>query len=102
MAAVFDILREERDRLKALKAKYVRQLEEFPRGSLSHKPRGNKSYCYLVRREGKDVRFEYIGPSDSKQVLDLRSELQKRDELRTKLRQVDANLQEVERGLRGQ
>ncbi len=102
MAAVFDILREERDRLIGLKARYSEQLAEFPTGSISHKLRGHRMYCYLARREGKRVRFVYIGPADSQRVRDLTAQLERRDEIRRKLKQVQVNLRAVERGLHGQ
>lgn len=101
MAMVFDILEEEKNRLLALKEKYERQLSILPKGSLSRKKRWNREYIYLAYREADKIKFDYIGPVDSDAAKELSEIIEKRRVLENKLQQVNKNLKDVERGLRG-
>ncbi|MGM0431376.1 MAG: hypothetical protein ACQEQU_01540 [Spirochaetota bacterium] len=101
MAMVFDILEEERKRLINLKEKYQRQISSLPKGSISCKKRWNREYIYLAYREADKIKFDYVGPVDSEAAQELTEKIDKRRELENKLQQVDKNLKDVERGLRG-
>ena len=100
MAMVFDILEEEKRRLLSLKARYERQLSELPKGSLSRKKRWNREYLYLAYRESDKVKFEYVGPVDSDAAQEVETKAAEKC-WREKLSQVEDNLADVERGLRG-
>jgi hypothetical protein len=102
MAIVFEILEDERRRLVELKESYERRIAELPRGSLSRKKRWNKDYCYLAYREAGKVKFDYIGPADSEAVEEMVGRVEQRKTIEKKLREVLDNLDQVERGLRGQ
>lgn len=101
MAMVFDILEEEKRRLLSLKTRYVQQLSELPKGSLSRKKRWNREYLYLAYRESGKVKFEYIGAVDSDAAQEAEAKVRRRKGLEEKLCQVRENLADVERGLRG-
>jgi hypothetical protein len=101
MALVFDILEEEKRRLLSLKEAYERQLSELPKGAPSRKKRWNREYLYLAYRESGKVKFEYIGPVDSEAAQDVEVKVRRRKDLEEKLSQVEDNLEDVERGLRG-
>ena len=101
MAMVFDILEEEKKRLIELKEKYARQISMLPKGSISRKKRWNREYIYLAYREADKIKFDYIGPVDSDVAKKLSVKIEKRRELENKLQQVEKNLKDVERGLRG-
>ena len=101
MAMVFDILEEEKRRLLRLQARYEQQLSQFPKGSISRKKRWNREYLYLAYRDSDKVKFEYIGPVDSEAAEEVGVKVRRRKDLEEKLSQVDANLADVERGLRG-
>ena len=98
---VFDILEEEKRRLLSLKKRYQHRLSELPRGSLSKKKRWNREYLYLAYRVSGKVKFDYIGPVDSDAAQDVAAKVNRRKDLEEKLTQVEQNLAEVERGLRG-
>ena len=98
---VFDILEEEKRRLLSLKALYEQQLSELPKGSLSRKKRWNREYIYLAYRKSDKVKFEYVGPVDSEAARNTEAKVRRRKELEEKLSQVEENLADVERGLRG-
>lgn len=101
MAMVFDILQEEKRRLLSLKARYEQQLSELPKGSLSKKKRWNREYLYLAYRQSGKVKFEYVGPVDSDAAQEAQEKVRRRNILEEKLGQVEKNLADVERGLRG-
>jgi hypothetical protein len=101
MAMVFDILEEEKRRLLSLKKRYQQQLSELPRGSLSKKKRWSREYLYLAYRVSGKVKFDYIGRVDSDAAQDVAAKVHRRKDLEEKLAQVEQNLDEVERGLRG-
>jgi len=101
MAMVFDILEEEKKRLIILKEKYERKIFLLPKGSISRKKRWNREYIYLAYREADKIKFEYIGPVDSEAAKDLSEKIDQRKNLENKLQQVNKNLKDVERGLRG-
>ncbi len=98
---VFGILEEEKRRLLSLKALYEQQLSELPKGSLSRKKRWNREYIYLAYRKSDKVKFEYVGPVDSEAARKTEAKVRRRKELEEKLSQVEENLADVERGLRG-
>ncbi len=101
MSIVFDILEEEKRRLLSLKARYEQQLFGLPKGSLSRKKRWNREYLYLAYRDSGKVKFEYIGPVDSDAAQEVEATVRRRKDLEEKLSQVEENLADVERGLRG-
>lgn len=101
MAMVFDILEEEKRRLLDLKAQYQHRLSELPRGSLSRKKRWNREYLYLAYRQSGKVKFKYVGPVDSEAARDVEAKVHRRKDMEEKLAQVEQNLAEVKRGLRG-
>jgi CRISPR/Cas system-associated exonuclease Cas4 (RecB family) len=101
MAMVFDILEEEKRRLLSLKARYEQQLSELPKGSISRKKRWNREYLYLAYRESGKVKFEYIASVDSEAAQEVEAKVRRRKDLEEKLSQVEKNLADVERGLRG-
>jgi len=101
MSIIKGILEEELGRLEELSVFYKRKIEEAPRGSISIKERLGKRYIYLAHREDKKIIFTYIG----KDVPDVRNalndRLRQRKEYQLKLRQVNNNLREIKRALRG-
>lgn len=101
MGIVEDMLSEERSRLLELEKFYVKQISRLPRGSISMKRRGSREYCYLAYRDGRKVRFDYVGGASSEAASKLQAQIRKRREIEKKLERVVKNLREIERGLRG-
>ena len=99
---IFNILENERQRLLQLQEQYKREIADLPIGSLSRKRRWNREYYYLAYRDSEKVKFDYIGPSNSKAVQIIEQKIKQRKTLQQKLRRVKENLRDVERSLRGQ
>jgi len=95
------VLKEEFDRLKILQQRYLAELDHFPKGAVSKRRRGEKFYLYLIQRQGKRVKTEYIGNWDSQKAQSVCKRIQERKELEIKLRQVSKDLAELERALSG-
>lgn len=55
------VLAEELENSLRMKKEYEDALRKLPKGCLSVKKIGNHSYCYLVKRVGRKVKYIYRG-----------------------------------------
>ena len=101
MSIIKSILEEELTRLEELSVFYKSKLAESPRGSISVKERQGKRYIYLACREDKKIIFNYVGKDVPEVRNALNERLQGRKEYQLKLHQVNENLREIKRALRG-
>ncbi len=96
------ILKEERDRLRRLKEKYLEELNELPHETLQIKKRNELDYVYLVHRVGNKLEFNYIGPKKSQLAIDFLNLFERKIELKNKLKKVEKDLKEVDKIVRKQ
>jgi len=101
MSVLKGILREEEKRLKALSRMYRSELRKLPKGSISLKKIRNGKYAYLAYRDGKRVRFDYLGNASSEAVKRLHVQIRERRKVESLMSQASENLREVERMIRG-
>ncbi|MDM8538986.1 hypothetical protein QUF70_19720 [Desulfobacterales bacterium HSG17] len=101
MSYLKSILEEEHQRLKALSEKYQATVLSYPRGSISLKKRRQKEYLYLAYRQNNNVKFEYIGPADSKKAEAVIKKIDLRKNYEDKLKQVKKDLTEIEKAIHG-
>ena len=99
MSIVKHILQEELDRLNELLSLYEKQLKNLPRGSLSKKVRDGKNYFYEAYREGKKVRFKYIGKESSEPVKKILPSYKRRMKYRHLYKEVKGDIDEIQRAL---
>ena len=92
MSVIFGVLEEERERQKALKALYEKQLKKLPKGSLRVRERGKRRYVYLLYRDGKQVLTAYVGEAGAAKVKALKEKLAERKKALDALRRVKADL----------
>ena len=59
--SIKDMLNEELQNSIQIRKDYERALEKLPKGALVRKIIGKHEYCYLAFRDGKTVRFDYLG-----------------------------------------
>ncbi len=91
--AVFDsVLREELQRLKALRARYASELAKIPTGSVVMKLKSGHRYAYRAYREGPRVVTDYIGPEASQRVSRAVEQQQKRRKILKDIRAIEADL----------
>ena len=91
MAVIDSVLREELQRLKALRARYASQLADLPSGSVVMKIKRGHKYAYLAYRKGRKVFTDYVGPEASPKVRQMVALLQKRRKILGDIRALDAD-----------
>lgn len=101
MSIIHDVIKEEHDRLKQLKQKYIQEMQMLPKGAISKKERNSKFYLYLTFREKQKVISKYIGKFGSEKVKSVIEQIEKRKVLEDKFKKVHKNLKELERVLNG-
>ena len=66
---------QERQRIENMLAQYEAELSLLPKGTISEKNSGGKTYYYLKYRDGKKVISKYVGRQDVEAV---REQIEKR------------------------
>lgn len=97
MSIIQGILKEERDRLRRLRDKYLSELNSLPHQTLSIKKRNNKEYVYLAERINGKVNFQYIGPLKSEKADSLINDFAQKNQFKIKLKKIDKDLKEIEK-----
>lgn len=77
MSFLIHTIQKEKERIEYMLSKYLQQLKELPRGSITVKNVGTNTYYYLKYRNGKKVITDYLGKDDER-VRNVRTELEKR------------------------
>lgn len=93
-----EMLEEELDRnARALEA-YVTERDRFPKGSVTVKRRGSKTYCYLKYRDGSRTVTDYVGTAPKVEA-ELRAAVARRKEIEATIRQLRDERAYIERAL---
>ena len=100
MSSIRTVLNEERERLLKLRARYQKEIDSLPPGSVSIKTRNGKRYAYRSYRDSGKVRTEYIGPVESDKVAEVAALIDKRRDLKKLLKTANSRLAEVLRALK--
>lgn len=100
MSVLRGILKEEKQRLRALLKMYGSEAKRLPRGSISLKRIRNGQYAYLAYRKEGRVHFEYLGVASSEPVQIMSKKIVERRKLESLVKRAKENLQEVEGMLR--
>lgn len=74
---------QERQRIENMLTRYEADLLELPKGTISEKHSGSKTYYYLKYRDGKKVVSKYI---KQQEIDDVRSLVEKRKHIETMIR----------------
>ncbi len=101
MSILMDILQDEYQRLKQLEAKIQEDLKNFPKGAISKRQRAGRMYAYLVYRQGKKVKTQYIGKIDSPKIEALKKQIESRKQIERKLKGIQKDLKEIKQALYG-
>ena len=94
-----ETLIEERDRNQRAQRAYEAECAHLPRGSVTNRVRGNKSYCYLRYREGKKIRTDYVGRTEQVEEA-LRRQVARRKELEAVIARLKREERFIEKALR--
>jgi len=99
MSVLRGVLKEEKQRLKALLRMYGSEVKALPRGSISIKHIRNGEYAYLAFRNKGGVQFDYLGEATSEPVQKMKQKIAERRKLAALVKKAKANLKELERML---
>lgn len=101
MSTIFHVMKEEYDRLIEAQKAYKCNIEKMPQGSPRIKHIRNCDYLYLARREGQKVIYDYMGPANSEHAHTILEQIQRRKRFETLLKDIQKNLKDVKKVLRG-
>ena len=85
MNMILTTILQEKKRIEYMLAKYQEEYDQLPKGSLSEKKTGGKSYYYLKYRDGKKVVSEYISKA---RVDEIRAQLEKRKHIEAMIKSL--------------
>lgn len=95
------VLKEELVNSQRMQRRYEQALRRLGKGSLVMKRIGGHSYYYLAIREGRRVRFRYLGKLSVKERQERLAQHRQRGQYRRLLREVKQQIRFLERSLRG-
>jgi hypothetical protein len=99
MSIVKYILSEELHRLEQLSHQYADKIKRMPKGSISVKGYNGNKYAYLAFRDGKKVKFKYLGRESSDAARKMIADRQQRLAYIMKQKDVNNDINEIKRAL---
>ena len=96
-----NVLKEELSNSRRMKRRYEQALRRLGKGSLVMKRISGHPYYYLARREGRRVRFRYLGKLSVKERQERLAQHRQRGQYRRLLREAKQQIRFLERSLRG-
>ena len=81
-------IQKEKQRIDYMLDVYGKQLDKLPKGSVSAKKNGKKTYYYLKYRDGQKVITEYLG-KDEEKVNQIRTLLDKRRHIEAMIKSLN-------------
>ena len=94
MSAVDELILEEAERLKRIRAAKLRDFDMLPKGSIRKKRINGREYHYLQWRDGKHIRCKYI-PADELEAVSRR--IDRRNNLKNEIAAINADLSKLQR-----
>ena len=97
-SVVFGVLQDELERNRRMQARYHKEIDQLPKGSLFQRKIGEHQYYYLNYRDQRKVVSKYLGKLDNKNVEDLKKQVAERkryEDLLRKLRDEEIMLMKV-------
>ena len=95
------ILQEELANSRRMQQRYEQALRRVGKGSLVKKRIGGRAYYYLAAREGRRVRFQYLGKLSAQALRARQVQHRQRAQYQRLLREVKQQIRFLERSLRG-
>ncbi len=98
MNMILTTIMQEKERILYMLAKYQEEYDRLPRGSISEKKSGEKTYYYLKYRDGKKVISQYIRKDT---VAEIRTQIEKRKHIEAMMKSLQEELAIAEKALGG-
>ena len=89
MNMILTTIMQEKKRIEYMLAKYKEAQDGLPKGSISEKFVGDRTYYYLKYREGKKVVSRYISKS---RIEEIRRQVEKRKHIEAMIRSLQEEL----------
>lgn len=89
MNLILTTIAREKERINYMLTKYREEYVRLPKGSISEKRAGDKTYYYLKYRDGKKVISQYIPKS---QIEEIRTQIEKRKHIEIMLKALQEEL----------
>lgn len=95
------VLKEELGNSQALRKSYERELRKLSPGNIAIKKIKGNFYAYRVRREGKFVKFKYIGKSSEEKYDQFKKDKEVRAKYKNLLSKAKKQIRYLKGALRG-
>lgn len=89
MNMILTTIVQEKERIEYMLTKYREEYDRLPKGSISEKKAGDKTYYYLKYRDGKKVVSQYISKS---QIDEIRAQIEKRKHIEAMIKSLQEEL----------
>ncbi len=96
-----DMLNEELQNSMQIRKDYERALLEIPKGSLVRKIISGHEYFYLAYRDGKKVKFNYLGKLDKNEIVQYQEAKEYRNRYKKRISEIDKQIKFIRNALRG-
>lgn len=99
MNMILTTITQEKVRIEFMLSKYLEEYNRLPKGSLSEKRAGDKTYYYLKYRDGKKVISRYISKN---RIDEIRGQIDKRKHIEVMIKSLREELAIANRVLEGE
>lgn len=99
MNMILSTITKEKTRIEYMLAKYREEYESLPKGTISEKRVGEKTYYYLKYRSGKKVISQYINKADIDEIKD---QIERRKHIEAMIKFLQEELSIANRVLEGE
>lgn len=99
MNMILSTILKEKTRIEYMLAKYLEEYETLPKGTISEKRVGEKTYYYLKYRSGKKVISQYINKADIDEIKD---QIERRKHIEAMIKSLQEELNIANRVLEGE
>lgn len=89
MNMILTTVLQEKRRIEYMLERYRKEYENLPKGTISEKAVGDKTYYYLKYREGKKIVSKYISKAD---IDTLKEQVEKRKHIETMIKSLTEEL----------
>lgn len=91
MSIISSILNDELERNHRMQKAYLREISQYPKGSLVIKKRNSVEYFYLAYRDSQNhVKTDYIGLKENARIIELQHQIEKRKEILIILKKLNS------------
>ncbi len=91
---------DELERHKRMVARYEKECDSLPKGSVFKRKIGNQEYLYLNYREGSKVYSKFLGKADTFDLEDLQEKISRRKELSVLIKKMNKEIKELEKEIK--